>query len=138
LLFLFLQKNPKMIKDLFKDNFSLAGSFYLFLNKKWLFDKIYNVHLFGQSALNSGLHVGLKMFDKGIIEYFGPRNLSIGVQRSILLNKNIQSGKLYNYIVDFFLGFILLTISLSGSLSHFNVFLPLIIPCFFILFYFNE
>ena len=131
-------KNPKMIKDLFKDNFSLAGSFYLFLNKKWLFDKIYNVHLFGQSALNSGLHVGLKMFDKGIIEYFGPRNLSIGVQRSILLNKNIQSGKLYNYIVDFFIGFILLTISLFGSLNHFNVFLPVIIPCFFILFYFNE
>ena len=127
-----------MIKDLFKDNSSLAGSFYLFLNKKWLFDKIYNVHLFGQSALNSGLHIGLKMFDKGIIEYFGPRNLSTGVQQSILMNKNIQSGKLYNYIVDFFLGFILLTMSLFGFLSHFNVFLPLIVPCFFILFYFNE
>ena len=89
-------------------NYSISVSFYLFLNKKWLFDKIYNVHLFGQSALNSGLHVGLKMFDKGIIEYFGPRNLSIGVQRSILLNKNIQSGKLYNYIVDFFINEIIL------------------------------
>ena len=131
-------KNPKMIKDLFKDNSSLAGSFYLFLNKKWLFDKIYNVHLFGQLTLNSGLHIGLKIFDKGIIEYFGPRNLSTGVQQSILMNKNIQSGKLYNYIVDFFLGFILLTMSLFGFLSHFNVFLPLIVPCFFILFYFNE
>jgi NADH-ubiquinone oxidoreductase chain 5 len=131
-------KNPKMIKDLFKDNSSLAGSFYLFLNKKWLFDKIYNVHLFGQLTLNSGLHIGLKIFDKGIIEYFGPRNLSTGVQQSILINKNIQSGKLYNYIVDFFLGFILLTMSLFGFLSHFNVFLPLIVPCFFILFYFNE
>ena len=136
-IFIFSQ-NPRFIKDIFKDNSSLAGSFYLFLNKKWLFDKIYNVHLFGQSGLNSGLHIGLKIFDKGIIEYFGPRKLSSGIQESILMNKDVQSGRLYNYIIDFFLGFILLTISLFGFVSHFNIFLPFVIPCLVILFIVNE
>jgi len=136
--FFIFTRNPKYIKDLFKSNSSLAGSFYLFLNKKWLFDKIYNIHLFGQLTLNSGLQIGLKLFDKGIIEYFGPRNLSTGVQQSILMNKNIQSGKIYNYIIDFFLGFIFLTLSLFGLLSHLNVFLPLTVPCLLILFFFNN
>jgi NADH-ubiquinone oxidoreductase chain 5 len=127
-IFIFSQ-NPKILKDVFKDNSTLAGSFYLFLNKKWLFDKIYNVHLFGQIGLNSGLQIALKIFDKGIIEYFGPRKLSSGVQNTLLLNKDVQSGRLYNYIIDFFLGFTLLSISLIGFTTHFNVFLPLILPC---------
>jgi hypothetical protein len=133
-----VKKKPLLNRGLFKNNSSLAGSFYLFLNKKWLFDKIYNIHLFGQLTLNSGLQIGLKLFDKGIIEYFGPRNLSTGVQQSILMNKNIQSGKIYNYIIDFFLGFIFLTLSLFGFLSHLNVFLPLTVPCLLILFFFNN
>ena len=133
-LFIFSQ-NPKFIKDIFKDNSSLPGSFYLFLNKKWLFDKIYNVHLFGQLGLNTGLQISLKIFDKGIIEYFGPRKLSGGVQKTLLLNKDIQSGRLYNYIIDFFLGFILLSIALFGFSSHFNVFLPLVVPCCAIFFF---
>jgi NADH-ubiquinone oxidoreductase chain 5 len=133
-IFIFSQ-NPKIIKDIFKNNSTLLGSLYLFLNKKWLFDKIYNVHLFGQLGLNSGLQIALKIFDKGIIEYFGPRKLSTGVQNSVLLNKNIQSGRLYNYIIDFFLGFILLSFALIGFTFHFNVFLPLAIPCFLILFF---
>ena len=134
-LFIF-SKNPKSIKNLFKNNSGLFGSFYLFLNKKWLFDKIYNINLFGQSGLNTGLQISLKIFDKGIIEYFGPRKLSGGVQRSLLLNKEIQSGKLYSYIIDFFLGFILLSLCLFGFLNSFSVFLPLIIPVLFILIFY--
>ena len=130
--------NPKNTKDLFKNNNSFLGSLYLFLNKKWLFDKIYNISFFGQNSLNMGLQISLKIFDKGIIEYFGPRKLSTNIQNNLTVNKKIQSGKLYNYILDFFLGFLVLTCVLFGFENHYNVFLPLIIPCIILFIADNE
>jgi NADH-ubiquinone oxidoreductase chain 5 len=126
-------QTPKFAQNMFKNNESILGSIYLFLNKKWLFDKVYNVHFFGQPGLNSGLNIGLKIFDKGIIEYFGPRNLSTGIQENISLNKEIQSGHLYNYIIDFFGGFLFLSMCFLGLPSGFEVFWPLIFPVFFLL-----
>ena len=78
------------------------------------------------------------MFDKGIIEYFGPRKLSGGIQNSLLLNKEVQSGRLYNYIIDFFLGFIVFSLALFGFSGHYDVFLPQIIPFFAIMLFLSK
>ena len=131
--FFFFSQNPRFSKDLFKFNLNLLGSLYLFLNKKWLLDKIFNQHLLGQKGLNLGLNVALKLFDKGVFEYFGPRALSKFVNVALVSNKETQSGRLYTYIIDFFFGFILLSVSLQGFAYSFNIFAPVLVLCFFFL-----
>jgi len=44
---------------------------YIFLSKKWYFDKIYNDFIV-QRALNFGYRVSYKQIDRGIVEIFGP------------------------------------------------------------------
>jgi proton-translocating NADH-quinone oxidoreductase chain L len=126
----FFTQNTGFSKDVFKDNSSFCGSLYLFLNKKWLFDKVYNQYLLGQTGLTLGFNVGLKVFDKGFFEYFGPRNFSSSIGNLLFLNKGLQSGQLYNYIVDFFLGSILLILIFFSFTYSLAVSTSLIVPCF--------
>ena len=53
----------------------LGQSFYLFLNKKWYFDKVYNEFI-NQSVLKFGYDVSYKTIDRGLIENLGPHGLS--------------------------------------------------------------
>ena len=45
---------------------------YIFLNKRWLFDKVYNDYV-GQNALQFGYHVSFKALDKGSLTYWTSR-----------------------------------------------------------------
>lgn len=128
-------QNPRFCKGVFKKSLCFGGNVYLFLNKKWFFDKVFNQHLFGQQGLSFGLRIALKTFDKGFIEYFGPRKFSGGVLDLLLVNKKIQSGRLYNYIVDFFFGFVFLSIGLLGLTSSYNIYFPIMLPFCAIIFY---
>ena len=48
---------------------------YVFLNRKWFFDKVYNEYI-AQSALHHGYHTTYKRMDRGLIERLGPEGIS--------------------------------------------------------------
>ena len=87
---------------------------YLFFNKKWYFDRIYN-QFFSQNFLNLSYSFSYKTFDRGILEYFGP----LGVIREI--NSIINYFKLY-YSGNIFHVLLLLFFSLIFFLVNFIFF----------------
>ena len=50
---------------------------YVFLNKRWLFDKVYN-DLIGYSTLWFGYAISFKTLDKGVLEILGPYGVITG------------------------------------------------------------
>lgn len=85
---------------------------YVFLNKKWFFDKIYN-ESFAQFLLVFSHRVTYKIIDRGIIEKLGP----LGFSKLSLFNakfiQSFQTGYIYHYAFFIFIGisfFILLFI----------------------------
>jgi proton-translocating NADH-quinone oxidoreductase chain L len=81
----------------------LGKSLYIFLNKRWLFDKIYN-DIFVLPALSFGYNVSFKTLDKGMIEIFGPFGISESLQRLSLALSKIQSGYIYHYALSMLIG----------------------------------
>jgi len=74
----------------------LGQSFYLFLNKKWYFDKVYNEFI-NQSVLKFGYDISYKTIDRGLIENLGPHGLS-----NLFYSRNFnflrfQTGLIYHY-----------------------------------------
>lgn len=84
-------------KDLYLLKTSQIGrKFYVFLNKKWFFDRVYNEFIV-QSFLNLGYHCTYKIIDRGFIEMAGPFGLSkLALSKSTILAK-LQTGSLYDY-----------------------------------------
>lgn len=84
-------------KDLYLLKTSQIGrKIYVFLNKKWFFDKIYNEFIV-QRFLNWGYHYTYKTIDRGFIEMVGPFGLSkVATGNSNILAK-LQTGSLYDY-----------------------------------------
>jgi hypothetical protein len=72
-LFFYSDKNINIV--------SKCRFFYKFLNKKWFFDKVYNVYV-GYPLLKVGYNVTFKLIDKGLIELFGPYGLACLNSRS--------------------------------------------------------
>ena len=71
---------------------------YIFLNRKWFFDKVYN-DLFGQFFFKFGYSVSYKFIDRGIFEILGPTGIS-----SLILNVGsyfhaMHTGHLYHYML---------------------------------------
>jgi len=104
---------------------SLIGKqLYIFLNKRWLFDKVYNDFI-GLPALNFGYFQTFQLVDKGFLEAFGPSGV---IQNSFFVRdfvKNIHTGSIYHYA---FLMFVSLTTVLAFflfSLSNLFTFLDL-------------
>ena len=69
---------------------------YVFLNKKWFFDKIYNEFIV-QPFLHFGYHVSYKIIDRGIIESLGPMGLSNLISKKAFKLQSLQTGFLYHY-----------------------------------------
>lgn len=102
-------------KTLFFWKLSNTGRlFYTFLNRKWFFDKVYNIYV-SQFILDISYNTTYNVIDRGIIESFGPRGLYKFVE---LLSNSFsvfqRSGNFYR-----------LALSILSSLI-------IIIPCFFI------
>jgi len=90
---------------------------YRFLNKRWLFDKVYNEFL-GYPALHFGYNVSFKTLDKGAIEILGPYGIMslFGSKNSksiISQMSSLQSGLVYHYALVMLLG-ITLFIAIIG------------------------
>lgn len=51
---------------------------YLFFNRKWFFDKVYNDFV-GQSALEKAYNHTYKKIDRGLLEFVGPKGWNLFV-----------------------------------------------------------
>ena len=69
---------------------------YIFLNKRWLFDKVYNDFI-ASKALSFGYHISFKTVDKGFIEILGPTGLMHICTNAVQKLRTLQSGYIYHY-----------------------------------------
>jgi NADH-ubiquinone oxidoreductase chain 5 len=79
---------------------------YLFLNKKWFFDKVYNYFLISK-IMRFGYYVSYKLMDKGLVEMFGPLGLVRMFTFFSFRVSLLQTGFIYQYIFFMFVGLIL-------------------------------
>lgn len=86
---------------------------YIFLNRKWFFDKVYN-EFFNQIILDFGYKISYKTIDRGLIEIFGPYGFSYMVFENSKLLRNFQSGIIYHYLLIF-------VVSLSSVFGFFFI-----------------
>ena len=75
---------------------ALGKKIYNFLNRKWLFDKIYNEY-FGQFFFKFGFTISYKFVDRGIFEILGPTGLSLLSTKIGSGLHKMQTGYLYHY-----------------------------------------
>jgi NADH-ubiquinone oxidoreductase chain 5 len=79
----------------FIKSLKLFKKIYIFLNKKWFFDKIYNEY-FSQFFFKLGYSISYKFIDRGIFELLGPTGLSFGtLHLGSVLHKS-QTNSLYH------------------------------------------
>jgi NADH-ubiquinone oxidoreductase chain 5 len=67
-----------------------------FLNRKWLFDRIYNEWI-SQKGLWFGYVISYKTLDKGVLEYFGPAGLTHLARNLAAFSSNLQTGLIFSY-----------------------------------------
>ena len=82
---------------------------YGFLNKRWLFDKVYNS--FAKTLMTFGYKVSFKSLDKGTFELLGPLGISQLLGEIAQSTKKLESGMVYHYAVLMLIG---LTLVISG------------------------
>ena len=90
----------------------LGKALYLFLNKRWLFDKVYNDFIVSK-GLSFGYNISFKILDKGIIEILGPYGIARTFQKLSQQISKIQSGFVYHYALSMLIG-LTLFIALIG------------------------
>ena len=96
--------SPNGLRSTYFFKTSLLGrNLYTFLNKRWLFDKVYN-DFFVKKALSFGYEVSFKTLDKGIIEILGPYGISHTFQKLSRQMSKIQSGFVYHYALTMLIG----------------------------------
>ena len=97
---------------------SIGKSLYLFLNKRWLFDKVYNDQIVSKGLL-FGYEISFKLLDKGIIEILGPYGIARTFQKLSQQISKIQSGFVYHYALSMLIGltFLIALVGLWDFLS---------------------
>lgn len=113
---------------------------YVFLNKKWFFDKIYSEY-FSQKFFKFGFSVSYKFMDRGIFEMLGATGLSVSFNSLSLLLHRFQRGHIYHNTFSLLMGcavllFIRQLWLFSGYFGWFFLFFPLSV--LFIIKYFYE
>jgi proton-translocating NADH-quinone oxidoreductase chain L len=74
----------------------IGRKLYIFLNKRWLFDKVYNDYI-ASKALSFGYHTSFKTLDKGFIEIIGPAGIMEICTQTMRQVSRLQSGYIYHY-----------------------------------------
>ena len=99
--FIFYRYKPNI---LYKLKTSQRGrKIYVFLNRKWFFDKIYNEFV-GQFFFKFGYSVSYKFIDRGIFEILGPKGIaSVALKLSSNLH-NFQTNNIYHYSLLILIG----------------------------------
>nr|YP_010152742.1 NADH dehydrogenase subunit 5 [Aureoumbra lagunensis]QQW50390.1 NADH dehydrogenase subunit 5 [Aureoumbra lagunensis] len=102
----------------------LGKLFYIFLNKKWFFDKVYNEFLI-QHLFTFGYSTTYKTLDKGLVELLmGPKGFAYSSFSISNLLKNFQSGFIYHYSFFLFISasfFIFITVISKTSFFLFDL-----------------
>ena len=80
----------------FVKSLTIGKKTYIFLNKKWFFDKIYNECL-GQFFFKFGYSMSYKNIDRGLFEIAGPTGISLTFFKTAYLLHKYQTGSLYHY-----------------------------------------
>ena len=92
---------------------SLVGrKIYTFLNRKWLFDKVYN-EVLTQNLLTFGYKHTYQNMDRGIIELLGPNGVATTIYARSLSITRIETGFLFHYVFSIILGLVCLTTPLG-------------------------
>ena len=109
-------------------NNSFFRELYIFLNKKWYFDKLYAETIY-QNVLYLSYNPLYTVFDKGIFNILGPRVLTNTLEKLSMHVSEMQTGFFYHYALIF-----LISLTILIMISSINFFILLII--LFILFFF--
>jgi len=108
--------------------------FYIFLNRKWYFDKIY-MSVIGTFIIKLSYIFSYKDIDRGLLEKIGPFGIINLIQYHSLVFKKTQTGYIYHYLfllVFLILVFIFSLVMLESFKSSFNTIIFLL---FFSLFF---
>ncbi len=102
---------------------------YKFLNKRWLFDRVYNAWI-GVPSLIFGYQVSFRSLDKGLFEWVGPSGFIRTVPQITRQFSQLQSGYLYHYAFVILIG---LTFLIAfNSFSVFDARLFILYPLIFL------
>lgn len=76
---------------------------YVFRNRKWLFDKVYNEWI-AQVARHHAYHSTYKLVDRGLIELLGPHGLSLALGSRAQTRTTVHNGLVSTYLVMTLMG----------------------------------
>lgn len=76
---------------------------YVFLNQRWLFDKVYHDFI-AKKAFDFGYETSFKSFDKGLLEIVGPTGIMRTFGNLLTEIRNLQSGFVYHYALLMLIG----------------------------------
>ena len=108
---------------------NLFHELYIFLNKKWYFDKLYSEVIY-QKLLFLSYNPFYAIFDKGIFNILGPRILTTTLDTLSTKVAETQTGFFYHYALIFLLS--LTGLILLSSIPFFNLLIILSIIYFFV------
>lgn len=87
---------------------------YVFLNKKWLFDKVYNDYVVPK-LLSFGYNTTFTLLDKGLIEVLGPSGIANSLKQLSASVSSYQTGYIYHYALSIIFGLlVLISVSLAS------------------------
>jgi len=96
--------NLKFASFTYKIKTSFFGrKLYTFLNKRWLFDKVYN-DFFGYPSLKFGYEISFRTIDKGVLEILGPTGIAKTITDFLRHVSAFQSGFVYHYALVMLIG----------------------------------
>jgi proton-translocating NADH-quinone oxidoreductase chain L len=97
---------------------ALGRRMYIFLNKRWLFDKVYTDYI-AHPSLSFGYEVSFRTLDKGAIEILGPSGIARSFQLFVKSLKRVHSGYIYHYAFLMLIGltFLVLLVGLWDFVS---------------------
>ena len=82
---------------------SVGRSLYVFRNRKWFFDKVYNEWI-TQPARHHAYHTTYKRRDRGRIERLGPHGLSLALWSRATGVSDFHTGLVHRYVLRMILG----------------------------------
>jgi proton-translocating NADH-quinone oxidoreductase chain L len=91
----------------------LGNSLYTFANRKWFFDRIYNVSM-NQNFLVGGYKWTYGGLDRGLLEGLGPSGLSSLAVFGSRQASNLQTGQVYHSALLMLVGMTILMVSFQG------------------------
>jgi len=110
--------------------------FYIFLNRKWYFDKIY-MSAIGTFMIQISYIFSYKDIDRGLLEKVGPFGIINAIQTNSIIFRKIQTGYIYHYLFLFVLLILFFILSLI-ILEFFKTSFSTIIFLLFFLYFFKN